>query len=114
MKLFNNSLLISLSLNLYLQNDILEYAMQGDTCQQNAIKFKRIVAVALNVNENDVDTNRDLTDEVEHFTDNQFTWIEADLRRSQTPEKVQRSMKFLRTIRNGMTNDQIFGRDTVI
>lgn len=103
-----------MSLIVYPQNDILEYAMQGDTCQQNAIKFKHIVAVALNVSENDVDTNRDLTDEVEHFTEQQFAWIEADLRRYQEPEKVQRSMKFLRTIRNGMMNNEIFGRDAVI
>lgn len=88
--------------------------MQGDTCRQNAIEFKRIVAVAQNINENDVDTNLDLTDELEEFSEHQLAWVEADLQRTQSPERAERAMKFLRVMRDGMISHQIFGRDTVI
>lgn len=88
--------------------------MKGDTCRENAIELKRIVAFAKNVNESEVDANQDLTDEIELFTENQFTAIEWNLGRSQTPETVERSMTILHTLQNGLKNHQEFGSDTVI
>lgn len=89
--------------------------MQGDTCAGNAIELKHIVAVASNVtDENDLKPEHDLTIEIIHFTDNQLELIEADLKKSQTLETVQRSMNILRIVRNGLLNYERYGPNWVI
>lgn len=86
--------------------------MQGDTCQENAIDLKHIVGVGLNreVDESD----HDITIDIKYFDDNQLGLIEADLNKTQTPERVQRSMTSLRIIRDAMKNRNEFGPDVVI
>lgn len=88
--------------------------MQGDTCAGNPIKLKHIVAVASNVTENDLKPEHDLTSQISYFTDNQLELIEADLKKSQTPETVQRSINILRIVRNGLLNHEKYGSDTVL
>lgn len=87
--------------------------MQGDTCSENAIDLRHIVAVAQNLDDNDFHPDRDVTIDVKNFTDSQMELVEADLEKSQTPEKVQRSMKLLRTVRNQMLTNK-YGPDSVI
>lgn len=103
-----------LSLVVHLQNKLLTTAMQGDTCTKNAIDLKHMVAVAININEDDVDANKDSIIEVKYFNDNQMELIEADLNKYQTSERVQQSIKLLRIIRNGLTTGRRFGSETVI
>lgn len=75
-------------------------AMQGDTCTSNRIDFKRILAVAYNISENEVISRygdlRHLPKTPIFFTEDQLKTIEDDLNKYHISERVQRTTKILR------------------
>lgn len=87
--------------------ELLNLALQGDTCTKNAIDLKDIVGIAYRISDSE-ELNRKYRSfiRIPNFNEKQLEVIETGLNKRYTSEKVEHVMKILRAYHNQGSHQQ--------
>lgn len=86
--------------------ELINLALQGDTCTKNAIDLRYVVGVAYRISGEELNTKYQNFSSTLNFTGKQLEVIEADLIKHYTSQKAEHAMKFLRAYHNVGTHQQ--------
>lgn len=86
--------------------ELLNLALQGDTCTVDSINLKFVVGVAYKVNGEELNIKYESFLRTLTFSEKQLEVIEAGLNKRYSSEKVQTAMKILRAYYNAGTQQQ--------
>lgn len=86
--------------------ELLNLALQGDTCTKDSITLKYIVGVAYKIHGEELNTKYTNFLRILNFSEKQLEVIESNLNKHYVFEKVQSAMKILRAYHNAGTHQQ--------
>lgn len=86
--------------------ELINLALQGDTCTKNAIDLKYILGVAYRISGEKLNIKYQNLSSTLSFTAKQLEVIEADLNKHFTSQKAEHVMKILRAYHSVRTHQQ--------
>lgn len=86
--------------------ELINLALQGNTCTRNAINLKYIVGIAYRINGDELNFKYQNLSSTLSFTAKQLEVIEADLMKHHTAQKAEHAMKILRAYHSTRTHQQ--------